>query len=583
MFADREPHLLRDGRADLRVGLRPGANVRYHGAERAHERAARTDRRHIAGPTSDRQRPEPTELGEPPVSVDGGGQRGEATAGQAGDRRPGPRERHVRATAAGVGATERGSDRVDRARRGNGGVGHRNRRSVLVRRAAAPRPSTSSSSSSASSSTSSSSSSTSGFVVLTDVASLDVKVGFTETDAPKVHVGQAATITLDALTGKTFTGKILSLDTNQTVVSNVVTYYAKVGFDAASPSIKPGMTASVAVVLDKRDDVVTLPTSAVPTSGTSATVTVRGSDGKDVEPVDHHRLARRQRRGNHRGAERRRQGGRNLERGQRNLERIPRRRQWPARWRRPRRRDRRMSDTPVIALREITKIYGEGATTVNALRGVSIDIAHGEYLAIMGASGSGKSTLMHIIGCLDQPTDGQYFLDGVAVATLDSYALGVVRNRKIGFVFQSFNLIPRTTALANVELPLVYAGVKKVERRERATLALESVGLGDRLDHTPNQLSGGQQQRVAIARAIVTNPSIILADEPTGALDSESTAEVLDRFDSLHREGRTVIVITHEHDVAERAARVIRLRDGSVLDDVRQSASVSSQSVGAPS
>jgi putative ABC transport system ATP-binding protein len=242
-----------------------------------------------------------------------------------------------------------------------------------------------------------------------------------------------------------------------------------------------------------------------------------------------------------------------------------------------------MSDTPVIALREITKTYGEGATVVNALRGVSIDIAHSEYLAIMGASGSGKSTLMHIIGCLDQPTDGKYFLDGVAVAMLDSYALGVVRNRKIGFVFQSFNLIPRTSALANVELPLVYAGVKKVERRERAMMALESVGLGDRVDHNPNELSGGQQQRVAIARAIVTNPSIILADEPTGALDSESTAEVLDRFDSLHGEGRTLIVITHEHEVAERAARVIRLRDGSVLEDVRQSASPSSQPVGAPS
>ena len=242
-----------------------------------------------------------------------------------------------------------------------------------------------------------------------------------------------------------------------------------------------------------------------------------------------------------------------------------------------------MTDTPVIVLRDVTKIYGEGETTVNALRGVSIDIAHGEYLAIMGASGSGKSTLMHIVGCLDQPTGGQYFLDGVAVASLDSYALGVVRNRKIGFVFQSFNLIPRTTALANVELPLVYAGVKKAERRDRAASALTSVGLGDRLDHAPNQLSGGQQQRVAIARAIVTNPSIVLADEPTGALDSEATAEVLDRFDGLHREGRTVIVITHEHDVAERAARVIRLRDGAVLEDIRQAPPEQSLHVGAQS
>jgi putative ABC transport system ATP-binding protein len=242
-----------------------------------------------------------------------------------------------------------------------------------------------------------------------------------------------------------------------------------------------------------------------------------------------------------------------------------------------------MIDTPVIALRDIVKIYGEGATVVNALRGVSIDIAAGEYLAIMGASGSGKSTLMHIVGCLDQPTTGQYFLDGVPVASLDSYALGVVRNRKIGFVFQSFNLIPRTTALANVELPLVYAGTKKTDRRERAARALASVGLADRSDHTPNQLSGGQQQRVAIARAIVTNPSIVLADEPTGALDSESTAEVLDLFDVLHDEGHTVIVITHEHDVAERAARVIRLRDGSIIADDHTVSTATRVSTGAQS
>jgi putative ABC transport system ATP-binding protein len=240
-----------------------------------------------------------------------------------------------------------------------------------------------------------------------------------------------------------------------------------------------------------------------------------------------------------------------------------------------------MSATPVIALRDITKTYGEGDTIVNALRGISLDIASGEYLAIMGASGSGKSTLMHIIGCLDVPTAGRYFLDGVAVASLDAYALGVVRNRKIGFVFQSFNLIPRTTAIANVELPLVYAGVKKAERLERAHIALESVGLADRVDHAPNQLSGGQQQRVAVARAIVTNPSIILADEPTGALDSESTSDMLDLFDVLHGQGRNIIVITHEHEVAERAARVVRLRDGSIIADDRRLSQPAPLSAGA--
>jgi putative ABC transport system ATP-binding protein len=222
---------------------------------------------------------------------------------------------------------------------------------------------------------------------------------------------------------------------------------------------------------------------------------------------------------------------------------------------------------PVMALRDVTKVYGEGETIVRALRGVSLDVAAGEYVAIMGASGSGKSTLMHIIGCLDVGTSGRYLLDGMDVSQLDDFALSVVRNRKIGFVFQSFNLIPRTSAFANVELPLVYANVPKAERQERVHAALSAVGLDDRAEHFPNQLSGGQQQRVALARAIVTNPAIILADEPTGALDSESTTEVLGLFNGLHGQGRTVVVITHEHDVAERAGRVIRLRDGCVIED----------------
>jgi putative ABC transport system ATP-binding protein len=222
---------------------------------------------------------------------------------------------------------------------------------------------------------------------------------------------------------------------------------------------------------------------------------------------------------------------------------------------------------PVMALRDITKVYGEGDTVVRALRGVSLDVASGEYVAVMGASGSGKSTLMHIVGCLDVGTSGRYMLDGMDVSQLDDYALSVVRNRKIGFVFQSFNLIPRTSAFSNVELPLVYANVSRAERQRRVLAALDAVGLADRAEHFPNQLSGGQQQRVALARAIVTNPTIILADEPTGALDSASTAEVLEMFQGLHEQGRTIIVITHEPDVAERAGRVIRLRDGSIIED----------------
>jgi putative ABC transport system ATP-binding protein len=224
----------------------------------------------------------------------------------------------------------------------------------------------------------------------------------------------------------------------------------------------------------------------------------------------------------------------------------------------------------VIDLRGVTKVYGMGDIEVHALQGVSLAVDRGDYVAIMGASGSGKSTLMNIIGCLDIPTSGSYRLDGVNVAELDDIELADRRNRGIGFVFQSFNLIPRTTALSNVELPLLYGGLKRGERRRRALAALTALGLADRVGHHPNELSGGQQQRVAIARAIVTNPAIVLADEPTGALDSTSTAEVLSIFDHLNMTGRTVIVITHEADVAARAKRVVRLRDGSIFDDVRQ-------------
>jgi putative ABC transport system ATP-binding protein len=222
---------------------------------------------------------------------------------------------------------------------------------------------------------------------------------------------------------------------------------------------------------------------------------------------------------------------------------------------------------PVVVTQALSKLYGEGEAVVRALWKVDLRIERGEYVAVMGASGSGKSTLMQIIGCLDAPTTGRYFLDGIDVRDLDEDQLAEIRNSRIGFVFQSFNLIPRTTALSNVELPLVYAGEKRSVRRERALEALRSVGLESRIDHTPNQLSGGQQQRVALARAIVTNPAMILADEPTGALDSRSTHEVLDLFDRLNSEGRTVVVITHEHDVAARCRRVVRLLDGQIVDD----------------
>ncbi len=225
---------------------------------------------------------------------------------------------------------------------------------------------------------------------------------------------------------------------------------------------------------------------------------------------------------------------------------------------------------PVIVLRRVAKTYAQGDIEVHALRGISLDIDQGDLVAIMGASGSGKTTLMNIIGCLDLPTRGRYLLDGVDIRRFDEESLAEVRNRKIGFVFQSFNLIPRTTAIQNVELPLLYAGVKAARRRQLALRALAAVGLADRVGHLPSELSGGQQQRVAVARAIVTNPAIVLADEPTGNLDSQASEEVLQVFEQLNAQGRTVILITHEADVAARAGRLVRLRDGLVVEDRRR-------------
>jgi putative ABC transport system ATP-binding protein len=222
---------------------------------------------------------------------------------------------------------------------------------------------------------------------------------------------------------------------------------------------------------------------------------------------------------------------------------------------------------PVIRIEDLVRTYVMGQTRVHALRGVSLTIERGEYVAIMGPSGSGKSTLMNTLGCLDAPTSGRYLLDGVDVRELDEDALSDLRNRKIGFVFQGFNLVPKISALTNVELPLIYAGLGRGARRHRATRALEAVGMGERLDHGSNELSGGQQQRVAIARAIVTNPALILADEPTGNLDSHSTADVLSIFEDLNGSGRTVVMITHEDEVADHAERLVRLADGRVVAD----------------
>jgi putative ABC transport system ATP-binding protein len=231
----------------------------------------------------------------------------------------------------------------------------------------------------------------------------------------------------------------------------------------------------------------------------------------------------------------------------------------------------RTGDTPlpeiIILTHKLTREYDMGGEVVRALQGVSFQIKKNEYVAVMGPSGSGKSTLMNLIGCLDTPTAGEYWLNGQKVSDLDDDALARIRNKEIGFVFQTFNLLPRATALHNVELPLIYAGLATRERRAQAVQALERVGLGDRMAHRPNELSGGQRQRVAIARALVNEPSILLADEPTGNLDSATSGEIMQVFRDLHRQGQTIVMVTHEHDIAAHAARVVTLKDGAIATD----------------
>ena len=236
----------------------------------------------------------------------------------------------------------------------------------------------------------------------------------------------------------------------------------------------------------------------------------------------------------------------------------------------------------LISIKDLNKTYIMGSEKVEALKTVSLDIAKNEYVALMGPSGSGKSTLMNLLGCLDSPTRGEYWLNGTEVSTMDDGELAEVRNKEIGFVFQTFNLMPRLSALENVALPLVYAGIGKEERLEKARKVLESVGLGDRVMHKPNELSGGQRQRVAVARALVNDPAIILADEPTGNLDSKTSYEIMGLFELIHKAGNTVILVTHEQDIAMHAHRIVRLRDGLIESDQPNDNIVSVATVPAP-
>ena len=435
-------------------------------------------------------------------------------------------------------------------------------------------------------SSSSSSSSSSGVVQIQNLKALDVVVGFPEADATKIAVGQPATVTLAALPNTEAEGKVVAVAPTATVVSNVVTYNVTIALTNPPDDVKVGMTADASVFVATRSNVLELPSAAITTLGSTSTVTLL-EDGKRttktittglvgastteivsgltagevvVEPtvtVSASTGATGSTTGGFGG------GGFGGGFGGGGLRTVSTATPLlaPAR--------AAPADHPVIDLRSVSKTYAMGDIAVEALKRVSLTVERGDFVAIMGASGSGKSTLMNIIGCLDVPSRGHYWLDGVDVRELDDTQLALVRSRKIGFIFQSFNLVARTSALANVELPLVYAGVPGKERRARATASLERVGLGDRLAHMPNELSGGQQQRVAVARALVTNPALVLADEPTGNLDSASSLEVLEVFREVNDEGRTVALITHENDVAAYARRVVRLRDGQIVEDVR--------------
>jgi putative ABC transport system ATP-binding protein len=233
----------------------------------------------------------------------------------------------------------------------------------------------------------------------------------------------------------------------------------------------------------------------------------------------------------------------------------------------------------LISIQNLNKTYIMGSEIVEALKNVSINIERNEYVALMGPSGSGKSTLMNLIGCLDSPTQGEYWLNDIEVSTMDDGELAEVRNKQIGFVFQTFNLLPRLSSLENVALPLVYAGFSRTERLEKARFALESVGLGDRVNHKPNELSGGQRQRVAVARALVNNPALILADEPTGNLDTKTSYEIMSLFEEIHKKGNTIVIVTHEPDIANHCHRIVRLRDGVVESDIMNESPTNAMSV----
>ena len=434
------------------------------------------------------------------------------------------------------------------------------------------------------------------FTIAQDLTKMQVDTNVDEADVSRVKVGLRASFTVDSFPGQLFTGEIVQIRKAPQIVQNVVTYDVVVSAQNTDQKLLPGMTANVRIVTERKEDALRVPNAALrfrPAGGRGRSDTAVGRwpwrrwargrrtrrrpgcarvgpRGRARPPrAGLHRRRRRQARGGpdpprHHGRHQYRGRGRAAQ-GQAGGHRG--RDDQPAPGDGPARPQALVMAPALIEAEGIVKDYTLGTRKVHALRGVSVLIASGEFVAVMGPSGSGKSTFMNLLGCLDTPSAGRYVLDGADVSNLGTDALARIRNEKIGFVFQTFNLLPRTTALENIELPLLYSGVPAKERAPRSRAKLDAVGLADRGDHHPAQLSGGQQQRVAIARALINNPVLILADEPTGALDSRTSVEIMALFQDLNRTGITIVLVTHEPDVARYAGRNLTFRDGRLIKD----------------
>ena len=423
------------------------------------------------------------------------------------------------------------------------------------------------------------------FLIANDLSHMQIVVSVDESDIASIREGQQARFTVQARPRERFSGRVQQVRLQSTTLENVVSYGVVVTVDNPEMKLLPGMTARVDFMVDSAADVLKVANAALRFRPEGPAAAARAAARAQQAALDARRReaeggagarrpqrrrddrGRRRRPGARDGGDRRRaDGGRRARGGQSAPAAHGRRREPPA----GRRvlRDAMTTET-VIRTEGLGKVYRTGRNEVAALRGVDLTVSAGEMVAVMGTSGSGKSTLMNILGCLDQPTSGAYFLDGARVDGLPKRALADIRNRKIGFVFQGFNLLPRTSALENVEMPLLYdRSGRKLDTRKLAEGALARVGLADRLDHQSSELSGGQQQRVAIARALVTTPALLLADEPTGNLDSRTSLEVMALFQELHAQGMTILLVTHEPDVAQYAERIVEVRDGRIRRDV---------------